>query len=213
MRGVRYPCAGFVVGALAVAVGGCSSGAAQTATADAQVESGNCHSAGSSGHVTSQSCDFVLSDGQQFRCHKAFAGQTPTARMLEHANGCVRLRSLRLSPAVRAVVAAIDKARSCLTARGLHPIGGPVLPPNPPGSSSADGELVVGKTAIMRKAAPGAFIAFYTDAAKARRLQAELMRNARRLGGQIERYEAVTVLWLHRPASGLSAAVHTCANP
>ncbi len=88
-----------------------------------------------------------------------------------------------------------------------------MLPPNPPGSSSADGELVVGKTAIRRKAAPDAFIAFYTDAAKARRPPAELMRNARRLGGQIERYEAVTILWLHRPASGLRAAVHTCANP
>ncbi|MGI8714720.1 MAG: hypothetical protein ACR2NR_16380 [Solirubrobacteraceae bacterium] len=158
----------FAVGVLAVAVGGCGSGAAQTTAADAQVESSNCHIAGAGGHVTSQSCDFVLSDGQQFCCHKAFAGQTPTARTLAHAKDCLRLRSLRLSPAVRAVVAAVDQARRCLTARGLHPIGAPVLPPNPPGSSSADGELVVGRTTIMRKTTPGAFIAFYTDAATAR---------------------------------------------
>jgi len=64
----------------------------------------------------------------------------------------------------------------------------------------------------MRKAAPGAFIAFYTDAAKARRLQAGLTRNARRLGGQIERHGAVTVLWVHPPASDLRAAVQTCAS-
>lgn len=64
----------------------------------------------------------------------------------------------------------------------------------------------------MRKAAPGAFIAFYTDTDKARRLQAGLMRNARRLGGQIERHGAVTVLWVHPPASGLRTAVHTCVS-
>lgn len=209
---MRYLCAAFAVVALAVAVGGCGSGAAQTTAADAQVESGNCQSAGAGEHVTSQSCDFVLSDGQQFRCHKAFAGHTPSARTLEHTNGCVRLRSLRLSPAVRAVVAAVDQARRCLTARGLHPIGAPVLPPNPPGSSSADGELVVGRTTIMRKAAPGAFIAFYTDVDKARRAQGRLIRNAHRLGGQIERHGAVTVVWVHPPASGLRAAVNACAS-
>jgi hypothetical protein len=122
----------------------------------------------------------VLSDGQQFRCRQAFEGQTLTARVLVHTKGCVRLRSLVLSPAVRRMIAALDKARTCLTAKGLRALGGPVLPAVSRDSSSADGELVVGSSA-----AHAVFIAFYTDAARAQRLQASLMRNGRRqLGGR-----------------------------
>ena len=107
----------LVLGALAVVIGGCGSGSARTAAADAQVETGSCQSSGAGGHVVSQSCSFVLNDGQQFRCRQAFEGQTPTARVLEHTKGCVRLRSLVLSPAVRRMIAALDKVRSCLTAK------------------------------------------------------------------------------------------------
>jgi hypothetical protein len=135
-----------VVGALAVVVGGCGSDSARAAAADAQVGSGSCQVSGVGGHTTSQSCSFVLSDGQQFRCRQAFEGQTPTARVLEYTQGCVRLPSLKLSPAERRMIAALDKARSCLTANWLRAIGAPVLPPNPPGSSGADGEVVVGRS-------------------------------------------------------------------
>jgi hypothetical protein len=195
----------LVLGALAVVIVGCGSGSARTAAADAQVETGSCQSSGAGGHVVSQSCSFVLNDGQQFRCRQAFEGQTPTARVLEHTKGCVRLRSLALSPAVRRMIAALDNVRSCLTAKGIRVLGAPVLPPNPPGSSSADGEVVVG-----RSAAHVVFIAFYTDAARAQRLQASLMRNARQLKGQVERHGAVTVLSI-RPPSGIRAAVQACA--
>jgi hypothetical protein len=81
MRYLRVP---LVLMALAVVVGGCGSGSTRMAVADAQVESGSCQSSGAGGRVVSQSCSFVLSDGQQFRCQKAFRGQTPTARVLEH---------------------------------------------------------------------------------------------------------------------------------
>lgn len=194
-----------VVGAMAVVVGGCGSSSARTAAADAQVASGSCQVSGADGHTTSQSCSFVLSDGQQFRCRQAFEGQTPTARELEHTKGCIRLPSLKLSPAERTMIAALDRARSCLAAKGIRALGAPVLPPNPPGSSSADGEIVVGQSA-----ANIVFIAFYTNAARAQQLQASLIRNAHRLKDQVERHGAVTVLWIH-PPSGVRAAVRACA--
>jgi hypothetical protein len=150
-------------------------------------------------------CSFVLSDGQQFRCRRASEGQTPTARVLEHTNGCVRLHSLKLSPAERTMIAVLDRARSCLAAKGIRALGAPVLPPNPPGSSSADGEIVVGESA-----ASVVFIAFYTNPARAQQLEASLMRNAHRLKDQVERHGAVTVLWVH-PPSGVQASVRACA--
>ena len=76
--------------------------------------------------------------------------------------------------------------------------GGPVLPQQ--GPSSPDGELITG----------GAFIAFYTDPRKAQRLEAAVKQNARRFGGQVVRNDAVTVLWIHPPASGLRSAVSVC---
>ena len=98
------------------------------------------------------------------------------------------------------MIAALDKTRSCLTAKGIRALGAAVLPPNPPGSSSADGEVVVGVV----------FIAFYTNTARAEQLEASLMRNAHRLKGQVECHGAVTVLWVH-PPSGVRAAVRACA--
>ncbi len=202
---MRYLRVGLAVWVLTAAIGGCGSGSKPAAAADAQVEAGSCQSSGIDGHTTSQSCSFILSDGQQFRCQKAFAGHSPTARVLEHTTGCVRLRSLVLSPAVRRMIAALDRTPSCLTAKGVRALGGPVLPPPSPSSSSADGEIFVG-----RSAAHAVFIAFYTRAARAQRLQAGLLSNARRLNGQVERQGAVTVLWLH-PRSGVQAAVRACA--
>lgn len=139
-----------------------------------------------------------------FAARPRLRGQTPTARVLEHTKGCVRLRSLALSSAVRRMIAMLDKTRSCLTGQRLRVLGGPVLPPVPSGSSSADGELVVG-----RGAGHIVFIAFYAKATRAQRLQAGLMRTARRFKGQVERHGAVSVLSIH-PPSGISAAVQAC---
>jgi hypothetical protein len=112
--------------------------------------------------------------------------------------------SLVIPSAVRAVIAAIAKARTCLTARGLRAIGGPVLPATP-GSSSPDGELIVGN------AASGTFIAFYTDAGKAQRLEAGVVRSASRVGGRVERHGAVTVVWIRPPATEVRKVVEACA--
>lgn len=194
-----------VAGAMAAVLGGCGSRGARVAAADAQVVSASCQESGVAGHTTSQSCSFVLSDGQQFRCRQAFEGQTPKARVLEHTKGCARSPSLKLSPAERGMIAALAKARRCLTAKGIGALGAPVLPPNPPGSSSADGEIVVGRSATHV-----VFIAFYTSTARAEQLEASLMRNAHGLNGQVERHGAVSVVWIH-PAGGVRAAVRACA--
>jgi hypothetical protein len=113
--------------------------------------------------------------------------------------------SLVIPAAVRAVTAAITKARGCLTAAGLHAVGGPVIPPNPAGSTSADGEVVVSGSPVA------VFVAFYTDAGKAQRLESEVTRNATRIGGQVERRGAVTVLWTRPPSAKFRHTVEACA--
>ena len=77
--------------------------------------------------------------------------------------------------------------------------GGPVFPQQ--GPNSADGELIT----------EGAFIAFYTNPHEAARLEPEVKQNAKRFGGQVDRNGAVTVLWIHPPASRLHDTVSRCA--
>jgi hypothetical protein len=112
----------------------------------------------------------------------------------------------RLAPtaAERTVVAALGRARLCLTNHGFRVSGGPAFPSSP-GQNSPDGELIVAT------GAGGAFIAFYSDPAKAQRLEPAIVRNAQRLGGQAERRSAVTVLWTRPPPSGLRNSVQACA--
>jgi hypothetical protein len=69
------------------------------------------------------------------------------------------------------------------------------------GPNSANGELIT----------KGALIAFYTDQSKAARLEPQVKQNARRFGGQVVRNGAITLLWIHPPASGLRDAVSGCA--
>lgn len=193
----------LAVGCLAAAVGGCGSGDAGTTAAGARVESGTCQSSSARGRTVSQSCEFVLDDGQRFRCRNPFEGQTPTARKLEHTGGCVRLQSLKLSATERAMITALDTARSCLKAKGWRVIGAPALPPNPPGANMADGELVI-------TSAHPTFIAFYSNTAKARRSKAALTRNARRLRGEVEAHGAATIFWTDAPSKELRSSVKAC---
>jgi hypothetical protein len=104
-----------------------------------------------------------------------------------------------MSVSLRAVAARIAVARACLTRNGLRVTGGPVFPQQ--GPSSPDGELIT----------RGALIAFYTGSRKAQQLEPEVRQNARRFGGQVVRHGAVTVLWIHPPASSLRNAVSGCA--
>jgi hypothetical protein len=126
--------------------------------------------------------------------------------MLVRTRGCVPLRRLRISASLRAVAARIEAARACLTSHGLRVTGGPVFPPASESPSSPDGELIAGTPS-----AGGAFIAFYSGAAKAQRLEPEVVHNAKRLGGLVERRGAVTVLWIRPPSSAARSSMEACA--
>lgn len=172
-----------------------------------QVASSSCSASTSSTSSRALShCVFVLTDGRRFRCQgSAFARSTPSANALVHANACAPLKRLVIPAESRAVFAAIGTARACLTAKGLLVSGGPVFPPDPHSPRSPDGELIVGD------AVSGAFIAFYNDPRKAQRLEPDVVHNAKRFGGEVERRGAVTLLWIRRPASDLRNTVEACA--
>lgn len=78
-----------------------------------------------------------------------------------------------------------------------------VLPPLA-GPNSPDGELIAGYLPT------GALIAFYRDIEKAARLEPAVLRNARRIGGQVERSGTVTIFWLRPPPALLRRAVQAC---
>ena len=146
----------------------------------------------------SQSCQFVLSDGRQFRCPSQ-PKAPPNATDLRAA-GCVKLPSLKVSAAQRSTFAAVYAASRCLTGRGLRVAGGPILPAHP---QTPDGELVVGSS-------HPAFVASYRDVAKAARLSSAVMRHARAFHGQVEQRGAVTIVWAAAPSGGVRRAVEGC---
>src|SRR5437588_4021834 len=194
------------IGVFAALVGGCGSSSHRTALVarSPQVVSGTCSStAGTSGPVK-QSCVMVLSDGRRFSCPPAVARSRPSVAELEHTRVCARLSSLVLSPGTRAVIDAIRRTQACLARQGIRALGGPVLPPNRSSSNSADGVL-----ALSHAGSP-AFIAFYTDPARATRLEAGVARNARHLGDQVERRGAITIVWSH-PSVSERRQVEACA--
>jgi hypothetical protein len=123
--------------------------------------------------------------------------------MLEHAKRCVPLSRLVMSASMRAVAARIEVARACVTRNGLRVTGGPAFPPERSSPSSPDGELIAGTV--------GVFIAFYTDPAKAQRLEPQVIHSAKRHGWQVERHGAVSVLWIHPPSSSARSTVEACA--
>src|SRR2546421_13012314 len=95
-------------GVLSIAIAGCGSQGMRITTS-AQVVSGTCESSGAGGRTVSESCQFVLSDGRRFRCHRELRGQ-PTASEL-HAAGWVKLTALVFSAAQRPGIAVVNNAR------------------------------------------------------------------------------------------------------
>jgi hypothetical protein len=97
------------------------------------------------------------------------------------------------------VVKAIGMARACLIRAGLAVKGGPV-PPEGHGPGGPEGELILSD----------ALIAFYTDPSTAKRAEPEVLHNARRFHGEVERRGTVTILWIQRPPNDLRSSVHGC---
>lgn len=117
-----------------------------------------------------------------------------------------------LDAAVRRVTVTIEAAQACLTAHRVRAIGGPVLPSALPidlhglaaTKNGPDGELIIGYLPN------GALLAFYSNAAKAVRLEPAILYNAQRLQAEVERRAATTILWMRPPASAIRKAVQAC---
>jgi hypothetical protein len=152
--------------------------------------------------TTSQSCVYVLSDGQRFRCPGALSRTLRTLSSLEHTKACVQLSKLVVPAATQAVSAAIERARTCLKVQHLSVTGGPVVPAQ--GPNKPNGELIVGN------GYPEAFVAFYENSAVAQRKEPTILRRAKRLGGEVERHGAVTVIWVRPPQPQLRQSLQAC---
>lgn len=194
----------IVLGTVLVPVGCGGSHPAAKATADPQVSSASCEASDQGGKQTRQSCTFVLNDGRRLGCNRSIDGPTPSVAQLLR-DGCRWLTPLKLSASVRALIARIDSARSCLISKRLRAVGSAVLPPNPPGPAQPDGEIVI-------TSGSPSFIAFYTSVARARRLEPAIRRTAARSHVQIERRGAVTIAWTDSPAGARRETIWTCAS-
>jgi hypothetical protein len=169
----------------------------------AQVAEGSCTTGEANGKPLKTSCVFVLTDGRRFSCPERFAKAVQTASSLERSMACRAIGPLHLSAAVQQVTAAIESAQACLAHHKVRAIGNGVLPPlaDP---NSPDGELIAGYLPN------GALIAFYRNVETADRLEPAVLRNARRLGAQVERSGAVTIFWWRPPPATLRRAVQAC---
>ena len=170
--------------------------------AAAQVNSAACQTSGRDGKPTRQSCTFVLDDGRRLGCNRAFNGPTPSVPQLLR-DGCRWLTPLKLTRSMRAVITRIDTGRSCLTSKGLHAVGGPAFPSRPADPAQPDGELVI-------RASHPTFIAFYTDAARAKRIEPVLRRDDAGEHLLLERRGAVTIAWTRAPADDVRQTVWGC---
>jgi hypothetical protein len=171
-----------------------AAGAKSPAHVGAQLVSTDCMGNGGGGRTVIQSCHFILSNGQRFRCDHQLKGE-PTNREI-NAAGCVPLRPLVLSSRQKALIVQIFTAKQCLATRGLRVVGGPVLPS---GRRIPDGEIVV-------TGRHPTFIAFFIDSAKARRAAGLPAPRGR----QVQRHGRVTIVWTWPPSTGLRADVEAC---
>lgn len=185
----------------ALVVAGCGG---SHGSAAAQVNSALCQESGRNGKPTRQSCTFVLNDGRRLGCNRNFVGPTPGVPQLLR-DGCRWLAPLKLSPAMRAVIARIDSDRRCLESKGLSAAGGPAFSSSPPDPAQPDGELVI------RSSHP-TFIAFYTDAAKADRIEPVLRHDDAHMPVRLERRGAVTIAWSQAPAEDMRHTVWGCVT-
>jgi hypothetical protein len=183
-------------------VAGCGgSHPATTAAADPQVNAGLCQL---SGGAAKPSCTFVLEDGRRLGCNRSFAGSTPTVSELVR-DGCRWLTPLKVSRSMRAVIARINSVKGCLRSKAMRVAGGPAFPSRPLDPTQPDGEVVISSSHPT-------FIAFYTDVAKAKRIEPALRRDDARTHVLLERRGAATIAWSQPPAGQDRHAVLACLS-
>ncbi len=200
----------LIVAFAAVVVAGPSLAAAGVFESGLQIISSSCSASGSTGSASSHSsCTFVLSDGRRFLCAQGFALSHPTVGDIFHSRTCTSLPSSRPAASAPPVLAGIVAARQCLLEDGLKVHGGAVPTPSANAGKSPAGELIV---ANHRTGAITAFVGFYANARQAQQREPYVARNAKRLGGQVQRLGAVTVLWLRAPAPQLRSQLVRCVS-
>lgn len=208
------PLSGFVVllaaTALAACVAGC--GGATSArpagvgeSAASGVSSRTCTGEQSEGSPEVTYCEFVLQDGQRFKCRgRRFEGSEPSASELS-SKACVPLSRVAIPVVPRAVLTAIARARTCLTSHGLEVTGGPVGPEGPGPWSSPYGVLDV--ASVVNVPSYTAVIAFERNVHRAKPRKGHVIR----VGAGEERRGAVTVVWRVTPTTALRRTVRACA--
>jgi hypothetical protein len=187
---------------MAVGIGGCGAASATNthrppSSAGVFAGSTTCSSSSSA----PGSCTFLMSDGRRFRCPARFARGPENVAAIEHSKACTQLSRRVIPVALRPVAARITSVRACLTAGGEPVVGGLVLQaPSPGDPSPPAGELDTS----------GALIAFYVSTARAQRSEPSVLRNVKRIGGEVEREGTETVAWVAKPSSALRSLVSRC---
>jgi len=169
-----------------------------------QIDSVGCtESAAPGGHHVHGSCTYTLTDGRRFRCPLSFSNRHQTPASVQNAKQCHALKPIRIPPSWQRVFTHMYAVQTCLSRRGIRASGGPYFAGNP--RKTPIGELVASNRGTA------AFIAFYIDAATARRAEPAVLENVRRGGGAVERRGSVTVAWTSRPSRRLRAPIDGCA--
>jgi hypothetical protein len=168
------------------------------------MNSASCATSGEAHKPTRTTCTFVLNDGRRLGCNRNFLVPTPSVPQLLR-DGCHWLAPLELSRPMRAVIARIDSDRHCLASKGLRATGGPAFPSRPPNPTQPDGEVVISSTHPT-------FIAFYTDSARAARIEPALRHDDAGKHVFLERRGAVTIAWSQAPAGDLHRTVWGCVT-
>lgn len=149
-------------------------------------------------------CVFVLTDGRRFGCPLSFGHGTQTPDSLARAKACHMLRPLAIPASWRPVIAAIARARSCLTGHGLQVTGGPSL------GSSRSADTPIGELEIANPAAPPVFVGFYVNPKRALEFERTSLKGAGH-AGQLVRHGNVIMLWPLAPSSQQQAIEEACA--
>jgi hypothetical protein len=172
----------------------------------AVVSSASCSISGTrSTRTVVDPCIFVLGDGRRFSCPPAFARAVQSADTLEHAKACRRLSPLAIPASWRPGFAALQNTGSCLTRQGFRVSGGPSL-----GEPHRRPETPIGELVIQNGNAP-ILVGYYQDSRIAQQFEPTAIRNVRRVGGQVQRRDAVIVVWARPPTSQQRNTVDACA--
>jgi hypothetical protein len=186
-----------VVAALAVALSACGAGSNSetSAAGEAELISWDCSlipgthpPKPTSTKPFIENCTFVARDGRRFQCAQEPIAPTPSLDRAEHDKACSRLPSITIPPEKRRIIDRIDRTRNCLSSRGVHATGGPMLVHESHTTTSV-GSLKTRGTTII----------FYVDSGVARRLRPYFQARKQVDGTEFQAHGAVFIVWQQAP--------------